>query len=81
MFRPALKKQNKGTCTQLQLASLNCIKFSAVTLEITFDCVTATPLKVTFRGSITGRIHSKYKFMEILRINLICYWNNGFKKQ
>jgi len=33
------------------------------TLEITFDCATATPLKVTF----------KYKFMKNSRINFICY--------
>jgi len=39
--------------------------FRAVTLEITFDQATATPLKVTFRGLIYilhRAFHSKYKF-------------------
>jgi len=33
-------------------------KFSAVSLEITFDCATVTPLKVTFRGCFTVNIRS-----------------------
>jgi len=55
------ESKTKFKALLLERALQNCIKFSAVTLEITFDSTTATPLKVTFRWLI---------YMEIFTVNI-----------
>jgi len=49
--------------SQVLRTCLNKNKVSTVTLEITFDQATATPLKVTFKGfDLHGAFLSNYKF-------------------